>query len=54
MGFPWKFFGLSMGFQRDVYEMSIGFLLNLHEVSMEFYRISMGLFWGLLWISMRF
>ena len=42
-GFPWNFFGFSMGFHRDVYEMFIG-LLDFHEVSIgflqDFYRIS--------------
>jgi hypothetical protein len=39
MGFPWGFFRMSKGFQRDVYGIAIGFLWDFCG---GFYDISMG------------
>ena len=50
-GFPWKFFGNSIAFQRDVYGISIGFLWDLNGI---LYDISKEFLWDLKLISVGF
>ena len=50
IGFPWRFFGNSIGFPKDVYwiSISIGFLWDLNGI---LYGISKGFLWDQYGIS---
>ena len=50
-GCRWYFYGIPIGFQKDVYVISIGFLLlwDFHDVSMIFLEDSYGISEGMLW-----
>ena len=43
IGYPWRFFGNPIAFQRDVYGISIGFLWDLYGIV---YDISNEFLWG--------
>ena len=47
----WWFFGISIGFHKNVYGIPIGFLFDFHGISMEFLRYSYGIPVGFLWES---
>ena len=50
MGFPWGFFGISIGFQKDVYGVPMRVLFSVQEDSMVFlwhvYNIPVGFLLG--------